>query len=50
MFVIANINVKHQKEIERFKENLPKDIEVVQVDVKIESDLMNYQMKRSLSS
>ena len=40
MFVIANINEETSKEeIEKFKENLPKDIKVVEVDVKIETDL-----------
>ena len=40
MFVIANVNESTSKEeIEKFKGNLPKDITVVEVDVKTETDL-----------
>ena len=40
MFVIANVNESTPKEeIEKFKGNLPKDITVVEVDVKTETDL-----------
>ena len=40
MFVIANVNENtSKKEIEKFKGNLPKDITVVEVDVKTETDL-----------
>ena len=40
MFVIANVNEStSKKEIEMFKGNLPRDITVVEVDVKTETDL-----------
>jgi len=40
MFVIANLNENTSKEeIEKFKGNLPKDITVVEVDVKTETEL-----------
>ena len=40
MFVIANVNESTPiEEIEKFKGNLPKDITVVEVDVKTETDL-----------
>ena len=40
MFVIANVNEStSKKEIEKFRGNLPKDITVVEVDVKTETDL-----------
>ena len=40
MFVIANVNEEISKvDIDKFKDNLPKDIKVVEVDVKTETDL-----------